>query len=387
MKKNICPLIFHHAHIRPDGQIYPCCYFENKNLPDSLHIDNPNWFDHEFLQKIRERNRNNKPVFECSKCYTDELFDRYRDLIKDPTEAENLKYSLRIEKLKVYQQKDNKEFTPPDSASLRSLDIALSNVCNNKCRMCGPELSTYWYPDAQKLGIPFNRGVIDNTEFLQNSDFSQLFDLKIVGGEPMLEQEKLKILLGKCNRSQLEIQIITNCTVRPDQELEDLLKECRNVTFSLSIDAYGKLNEYLRKGSHWTTTVDNIEYYTKTYPYVEIYSVINFYNANLLAELPDFIRHNFPTVHFAFAMIDKPEWMTLKHIPHERKHIILERILQSQNQTVLNTFPLMKRNLHFKGDPKLFIDASLKLDTVRNETLAHVNPELYQWLEPYFNHK
>lgn len=383
MKKNLCPLIFHHSHVRPDGQIYPCCYFEPKNLPKDLNIDNPNWFNHEFLQQIRERNRDNKPVFECSKCYTDELFDRYRDLIKDPSEAEKLKYSLRIEKLKVYQEKDHKEFSPPESASLRSLDIALSNVCNNKCRMCGPELSTYWYPDAQKLGIPFNRGIIDNTEFLQNNDFSQLFDLKVVGGEPMLEQEKLKILLGKCNRSQLEIQIITNCTVLPDQELEGLLKECRKVKISLSIDAYGKLNEYLRKGSHWTTTVNNIDYYSKNFPYVEIYSVINIYNANVVEQLPNFIRENYPNIHFAFAMIDKPEWMTLKHIPFKNKSIILERILQSPNQTVLNTFPLVKRNLHFKGDPRLFIDNNSPLDKIRNETLEQVNPELAEWLIEY----
>jgi MoaA/NifB/PqqE/SkfB family radical SAM enzyme len=368
--KSQCPLLFYHGHVRPDGKIYPCCYFNPKQLPEDLNINNKNWFNHPYLESVRNQVRQGKTVVECSKCYIDEI---------------SLNYSLRLEKIDFYQKKENKRFEIPTTAKLQSIDLAFSNLCNNKCRMCTPQLSTYWYPDAIKLNMPFDRGVKNIDDYIENTDFTSLVNAKIVGGEPMLEQDRIKKFLLKCNRSQLTLDIITNCTVKPDNELVVLLEQCAAVNWVLSIDAYGKLNDYLRKGSQWDTVVENLKYYTLTWKKVEVYSVISIYNVNCLDTLSNFITKNFPTVKFTFAMIDGPEWMTVKHIPESVKHILIDRLDYTTSSRVPQWKLLIKRQLTVQGDPELFLKFNQSLDRVRNETLAMVNPELAQWFEEYTN--
>ena len=59
----------------------------------------------------------------------------------------------------------------------------------------------------------------------------------MLGGEPMMEQDKLIKVLNKCNLSQLNILLVTNVSILPNQQLVELLQQCKKVHIDLSIDS------------------------------------------------------------------------------------------------------------------------------------------------------
>ncbi len=74
-----------------------------------------------------------------------------------------------------------------------------------------PELSTHWYSDAKKLGWKIPKGIITDNTIVNHYDLSDLRFIKVLGGEPMMEQDKLIKVLNKCNLSQLTILLVTKC--------------------------------------------------------------------------------------------------------------------------------------------------------------------------------
>ena len=357
----ICPLPFYHGAIRPNGQVYPCCYFRPSEIPLSLTVKEDHWQQHEFLEQLRNDMLQGQHIAGCSKCDIDERV---------------MGASKRLDHLASVVEVTGRAFEPPKEPSLRHIDLALSNVCNNRCRMCGPELSTNWYPDARQLGMPISHGVMDNGDYLNRADFSQLVSAKIIGGEPLLEQAMLKQMLTKCTRSKLDLHIVTNGTCRPDSELVELIKECKSIEWIISVDAFGGLNDFLRKGSKWTMVADNIAWFDQNFDQVKINSVVSVYNVNYLELLPQYLAEHTPRVELEYTMIDGPDWMELKHLPVAVKTQMIRRIKASTEASVVKIKDLIINQMMQPGDVRVFLDEDQKLNQLRREHWKQWNPEL-----------
>ena len=242
--KYACPLPFNHMAVRPDGKILPCCVFRRDDVPEDLNIDHKDPFNHPYMQELRDKMSRDEYVPNCKECYQKEEFGNqsFRKLVLDKQEE--------------FGATSLVEGTPPE---LTYVDLSISNTCNNKCRMCNPGLSTSWYSDAKKLGIEIPKGIIKNP-FIENTDFSKLKFIKLLGGEPLMEQKVIKNILKQCDLSQLHIQLITNGTVIPDDELKGMLEQVKRLEVKLSIDAYGKLNDFLRSGSKWEQVEKTVDF-------------------------------------------------------------------------------------------------------------------------------
>jgi len=364
VSKHFCPIPFHHLAIRPDGAVYPCCFFKHEETPADFNLQYPNVFEHPFLENIRTNLRKDEYVEGCSRCYKNE---------------ELTGKSMRTE----YLEADYLGFTatPPEAPSLTYLDLALSNVCNNRCRMCGPGLSTSWYSDAKKLGIPIQSGVLEHEYNLDNFDLSNLTFIKLIGGEPLMEQKRFIELLNKCTLENLTLLITTNATVRPNDELLAIFKKCKRVKWLLSIDAYGTLNDFLRKGSRWSEVADNLKWFVKTFPKnVNVHSVASIYNINCVDQLHTYIHKHFPTVHQKHAMIDGPDWMHPSNLPADIKELIKSKLRSFKIENV----ELMLNELDQQGNTLLFIREDQKLNELRSEHWKEFNPELYDWIKTYY---
>jgi len=363
MSKYFCPIPFHHFAIRPDGQAFPCCYFRHESTPKDFNLSHPDLFNHPYLQQIRSKLRNDEPVDGCIKCYENEKISGS---------------SMRTEYLKATYLgfKD----TPPEKPELTYIDLALSNVCNNKCRMCGPSLSTNWYTDAKKIGMQIPSGLIKHENNLANYDLSKLTYIKLIGGEPLMEETKFIDVLNKCDLSNLVIMITTNATLRPTEKLFDLLKKCRKVKWVLSIDSFGKLNDFLRKGSDWEKVKENIKWYSENFPKnVNIHSVASIYNINLLDLLPNYVSINFPTVGQKYVPVDGPDWMMPCNLPESVKILVIEKLKKSKKPFV----NIMIDEINKSGSIDKFIKHDKQLNHLRSEHWKDYNPELYDWLKNY----
>lgn len=369
MSKVYCPIPFYHTAVRPDGKIFPCCNFRWEEVPDDFNVEYDDLFNsHPFMIKIRNDIKNERPVAGCSRCYDNE---------RVTGESMRTDYIRRV---------DNLGFTkiPPDTPKLTYIDLALSNVCNNRCRMCNPDLSTNWYSDAKKLGIPIRSGIAHNKDTFKNFDFSNINFIKLIGGEPLMEQEKFIEILNRCNLTDLQLLITTNATVIPSDELIEIFSKCKKVNWNLSIDAYGNLNEFLRKGSKWSVVEKNLEWYYNNYKSnVNVDTVVSIYNINCLDKFASFLKDCFPKLTHRHVLVDGEEWMYSSNLPSFVKPIIEEKLKTFSIDNVDLIIDFMNRSGNFTK----FLEHDKKLNDIRNEHWKDSNPELYDLVEKYINYE
>ena len=364
MTKHFCPIPFHHMAIRPNGTIQPCCYFEPHEIPKDFTLDYNNLFyDHPFMKQIREDLRQDKPVAGCNKCY------RAEELTGKSMRTEYLQEA----KLGFYD-------TPPAEPVLTYIDLALSNVCNNRCRMCSFDLSTNWYSDAKKLGIEIPKGLIEHKNNFDDIDFSKLTYIKMIGGEPLMEQEKFISILNRCKLDTMNILVTTNATVRPNDELLSLLKQCKRVRWNLSIDAFGPLNNVLRKGSKWEEVLENLHWFMNTFPKnVNVNGVVSIYNVNTFYHLTEYVVKNFPVAKVSFNLIDGVDYMHPRHLPDSVKESIIEQLSSKNYQVVPRVIDAIRQ----QGNFSVFVENDNKMNKLRNETWYEYNEELFNLLKSH----
>lgn len=358
MPKYACPLPFNHMAIRPDGRIFPCCIFRWNDVPEDLNIFHPDPFNHPYMKELRDKMSRDEYVSGCSYCYKDE---------------ETKGQSFRTQ---VYKDKDIlgvHSFENNTAPELTYIDLSISNTCNNKCRMCGPELSTQWYNDAKQLGLNIPKGIVVNP-FIENGDFSNLRYLKLLGGEPLLEQDKLVKILKQCDLSNLRVNLISNTTTVPTSELDDLFSKCKKVTVSLSIDSVGKLNEFLRKGSVWNKTLETIEWFKKRNYHLYVHSVASIYNVNVLDQLIEFCKKE--QLAQKYVLIDGPEYMMPRNLPNTVKQKLIEEFSKKENTQEI--FPVMINELKKQGDFNLFLKHDSRMNKLRKEHWKNFNRVLYE---------
>ncbi len=245
-----------------------------------------------------------------------------------------------------------------------------------------PELSTHWYSDAKKLGWKIPKGIITDNTIINHYDLSDLRFIKVLGGEPMMEQDKLIKVLNKCNLSQLTILLVTNVSILPNKQLVELLQQCKKVHIDLSIDSYGELNEFLRKDSKWDTVYNNLIWYKQHFKHINVHSAFSIYNINKIHEILDFCIEQ--ELYHECVVVDGPEWMQPRNLHEDVKPWILQ-YLQSieKNYTVLyrKIFAQLVHEIKQPGNFGLFLRNDAQLNKIRKEHWMDKNSELWNKLE------
>ena len=137
------------------------------------------------------------------------------------------------------------------------LDLDFSNFCNLKCVMCNSGRSSNWAKDEGKDVSKIAKDIIDNL-YTVSKDVQQI---TIQGGEPsiMEEYEYYFELLAKGNISKnIDLMVITNAT-NLNQKFYKLLGQFKSVRLSVSVDAFGSANDYIRWPSKFTQIEKNLK--------------------------------------------------------------------------------------------------------------------------------
>lgn len=378
--KTKCAMPFNHMAVRPNGTIFPCCYWswDANDLTEAadLNIDHPDPFNHPYMKKVRQKMLNNEYVDGCKRCYKDEEITgtSMRVQMAEQGYYEGLDY--------VHEGGDIK---------LTNMDISISNACNNKCRMCGPELSTQWYGDAKKLGWGefFDISGIKSNPLLDR-DLSELKHVKLLGGEPLMEQKQIIKILSQVDLSQFTMKLVTNTTLLPSDELMSYLSQCRQLSIDLSVDAYGELNSFLRKNSKWPEVNKNIDWWIETakkYEWeINYASVISIYNCNKMMEFIEYLTGKGILGHF--HLINGPAYMRPRNLPEDCKPKLKEQLeselaIVSQYRDgsqdyLTDIYKQVLNELDQKGSFGYFVEQDLMMAKVRNEHYIDVNPELFE---------
>jgi len=369
--KTICPLAWNGLYLSPTGKISPCCYFNIQTTPEDYNINYSNIMEHPFIEDVRKKMKEGRPISNCDKCYRDEKI-----------RGSSLR-TITIKNMETYfKEVLDAPYVLSDTPSLKYLDLNLSNVCNLKCRMCNPSYSTSWYIDSKKLGLSIPKGIISHNDPLNGVDLKNLVYIKIAGGEPTMEQEKIISILERTQIENIGLVIVTNCTILPNKRLFDLLKKCQRVYWTISIDALGPLNDFLRKNSNWIEVEKNLKWYYENFVDITVHSVVSIYNINCFTDLIDYIKKEFPKITHNHAMAETSyggvnNWMDPCHLPDNVKEFLLEKNKIDKQKYGRDIFYAVEHSLRTSGNFEEFLKIDKKLNQIRNEHWKNYNKELY----------
>jgi sulfatase maturation enzyme AslB (radical SAM superfamily) len=215
------------------------------------------------------------------------------------------------------------------------------------------------------------------------------------GGEPLMMEEHYNILDELERRGRFDVRLIYNTnftqTKLKDREVFDYWRKFKSVAVGASLDAMGPRAEYIRKGTRWAQVERNRRIMQEVCPNVDFYisPTLSILNA---VHLPDFHR-NWTEKGLIRAqdlnvnILQDPAHLRIDIATTEYKEKIVG-LYQNHLDWLRSQDPLIRATAGFESAinfmlatdnakliPKFWAKMT-ELDTVRNENLLDIIPEL-----------
>lgn len=384
---NLCAYPWNNLTIDPDGKVRPCCKYESYYADPSgkyLNINQQSLgqiWDSTAIENLKKSFLAGKKLKECSRCWDEE------------------KIGMRSMRQEAFLHRPNAEYSTLKSSAPKSLDIKLNNLCNLKCRICGPWLSTKWIAEAQDTGKwnvdEFIK--ISKSSFLDNSSNkasleSWAGDLELVeifGGEPLINEDfyqVLEILTQKENSKNISVILNSNGTIFSDK-LVEYSKKLKKVTLNLSIDDLFERFEYQRHGAKWKNVVANIEKYNQLKSaqlQPIIYITVGILNIFYLKDIFNFFRNQFPELWVYINLVHYPSYYSVINLPEHLKETIKHNLEEYRKAVLPHTDKDIQNVVNFmfskKQDSKSwekFLSFNDSCDSYRKESFSETFPAFF----------
>jgi hypothetical protein len=297
---------------------------------------------------------------------------------------------------------------------MKYMDLRFSNMCNMKCRSCGPGCSSLWaqefldergeevfeqYFKTKKIVI--NKA--DEVGFLSKLKpyLKDVTEVYFAGGEIIITPEHYECLdywIENGLNEQIELTYTTNFSSLKykDKDLIGYWKKFPKLKIWASLDGMGETAELIRKGTDWDRIVKNIKAVKEQVPHAEfqITPTISIWN---VFHFPDFfdymIDNGFIDTKSSprFNLATNPWYANIMILPVSVKRRLAElyRVYQNKykdNQDIYNGFKMIIYNLTVgdenKGGILEFKQFNDELDQFRDEKFEDICPEIkevYEW--------
>ncbi len=407
--KNFCVLPWVHFHAWPDKRVLPCCVADS-NMPVGKISDDQDileMMNSPEYKKMRLAMLNDEPVEACTRCYDLELIGTWT-MRQSHNRRKGLEYVDYITK------NTNKDGSLSDF-EMKYMDIRFSNLCNMKCRSCGPSCSSQWAQEFQdNRGEEMFKKYFPNQKIVVNNNDDQKFMAKLkpylkdvtevyfAGGEIIITPEHYECLdywVENGLTDQVELTYTTNFSslrYKKNVDLIEYWKKFPKLKIWASLDAHGKVAECIRKGTDWAKIEENIRIVKEQVPHAEfqITPTISLWNVFTFPDFFDYmIEQGFIDTKSSprFNIATNPWHANIMVMPASVKRRLAElyRVYQNRykdNIEIHNGFKMIIYNLTVgeenKGGIREFIQFKEELDKFRDEKLIDVIPELkevYEW--------
>ena len=347
------------------------------------------YLNSDYARYLREKLNNGEKLPECEKCWTQEKYNKksLRQHINDTVSGGKL---LNQSWINAYF-KNKKDF---NHDYLFSADLTLSFVCNFSCAMCSPQDSSQIYNSWQNaIDQFFVKDIIAKEpsyfqdikqRYLEKNSYTLLQNvldqtpkfLKILGGEPLIDKQMLNILkkFEDTKAKKISLIFITNGSVNLSHVAEEL-SHFKNVMFVVSLEGVGQVQDYIRKGSNWSTIKLNIENFIKHYPKNRI-SIAYTIQALTLYHFVDLVNWaNKLDIKICFNVLNNPDFLSLSAMPVKLKKQIAQRYetINTSTLTYKNDNDVDSKNLDF---------SEMIIDTTHCPELTTKLLKYLNWYDP-----
>ena len=387
MQDNFCVMPFVHGFVTPNI-ISPCCAYSNKIKLNSK----KKYWQSEQLKNIQKNMLDNVRDSGCDICWKKE--DRGFSSLRQHS---NQIYAKELKQIR-------QGFIPKEPIYL---DLRLGNLCNLKCRMCISEWSSQIAgeilenPNEDWIDTPTQKvyGLDDDSWETIEIWIPYVKRVFMTGGEPTIIKRNLDYIdkiIQSGHAGEVELIFTTNATNINKKFIEDS-KKFKNVNFNVSIDAVGKLANYIRNPSDWETIVKNMNLLYESGMGVSFNTTIQWLNMTRLDEIFEYIENckigfggiwfQLVTDPFYLDPIFAPKFMKEKCI-HDIDEFLKKPFLNDKKynnilygefkQSLIQTRKFLHDNIDNVKHTKEFLKRMEILDRLRNQNLFTVLPELKQ---------
>lgn len=380
-----------------DGFMAPCGFL---NPPIDLRSIE-DYRDHDFIKNLRQNMLDNKRNSVCDHCYN--------------LEDNNL-YTVKQELAMLSGIKDDslEEFEKAVlDEPIKFVELKFSNLCNFKCRICYPKISSSIASEERRFNKDFTEWKTYNrpSVFDSNSEDFLLEEIKrmaknlehvaFTGGEPLMNWQHWECLDYFIeNNCKPKIIYFSNGSILTykDQHIFDKWKHFDDVDFRVSIDAIGDQAEYWRPGEAFDVILDNIKSIRDNMPHVKIKFTLTFAWPILfrIKEVYDTLDAIIPNPIINFSYVNKKQY-DVKVIPLEYKIKFKEQFDEFLNTAEFNEHQTLKDGFEniiaymFSEDWSHLLEESLaeiaKFDERRSEDFVTAFPEFSELVENYRKNK
>jgi len=391
-----CILPWIHLHTWPNNTVYPCCMTPQDQPAGSLDTHSlREIFNSEQMRTMRLEMMQGLEPSACTRCFEQERagqFSMRNDVNKRFAHHTDIIETTQID-------------GTVDEMRMPYWDFRFSNICNFKCRSCGPQLSTGWYDDHKRLsngtlppGCPDPDRPMTMWEQIEPL-FDSVEEIYFAGGEPLIMEEHYRILnhLIELGRTDVKLRYNTNFSRMRYKSLDviDAWRHFPHVKIDASLDGMGAQAEYIRKGTTWQNILDNRERLRSQAPHVwfGINCTTSIQNALHVSDFwqwcaeSGFIDN--PN-NFHVNLVQDPEWLRLDALPDTVKYRVTQAYTQARQRAIDIGAESVARDFQGAIDYMNSTDRShllatfrqrmTQLDTLRGESFAEVFPELGEFM-------
>ena len=348
-KEHFCMAPWTHMSVWQTGDAYPCCIY-HWDMP----VDNINrsglkgaW-NSKKMRDLRLRMLSNEPSEGCIKCtnYDKQGIISYRHKF-------NTEYNHHYNLVQTTQEDGT-----VDQMNLAYFDIRFSNLCNMKCRSCGPHFSSKWAEDIN--GKP-EIVQINHPEMWEEIEdvLDNIEEVYFTGGESLFMPQHYRLLDMLIERG-LSPRLTYNSNATrlslKGKHIENYWKHFKNIFFCVSCDQIGSKAEYTRAGQKWNTVFDNLCWIRDNFEHgydkgvvIQPNPTISVLNIIDLRKIINFLfEHNIPTdydINLSNLLVG-PDWLSCTILPKHLKDKAKENILLLKDDIAkLKMYPQRKEFL------------------------------------------
>ena len=266
---SFCVLPFVQQFVDTDNKILPCCIGDRNNIgPEYKDFTS---FNSDYLKNIRRQLLYSQKPKACSVCWKNE---------EDGKDSKRIKVNKQFDEWEYIANGQGYMYTTPQYYDLRP-----GNVCNLKCVMCNPRVSSKWIEDNELAIEPYEKTVKFSTQQIDDILFNakSIKRLQLAGGEPFYMPSVKHLLQGLVDSGyskHIDLQITTNLTII-NKSILQLLEHFEKIVITISVDGIAKVGEHIRFPLNWETFEKNVDILLQQ---KHIYTAVNCTKSQLNAE-------------------------------------------------------------------------------------------------------
>jgi len=397
--KTMCAIPWMHLNFEPNGKVLPCCLTSPHNVfagDLSTQTIQEIW-NGDVMKTLRKQMIAGEEPAICDTCFK-----------KEKVTPESGRYHHNREFKNVIKNIPN--ITLEDGTctemNLKYWDFRFSNLCNMKCRSCGPRYSSAWVPDARKLGWTDQEKVWNISSVDDKTNFNFLEDqihnvekIYFAGGEPLLMPEHWQILdmLVANKRFDVKLSYNTNASTLTygKKNVLDYWSQWNNNKVEVwpSIDEIGERAELIRSGTVWSKVEENLKAMSSL-ENITVRPGMTMGAWNIF-RFPEIIDHliNIGVItgkeyysNFFINLLQYPSYYHVSILPDEFKITTIKKlenfITEYNRKYNTDITEKLSHILHELKQPfnesnaRQFLNVTQNLDQVRSENLFNTIPEM-----------